>query len=208
MSSCQPQLDAGQAPRPCAKWRSRTRTKPSLAKLTLYMAALACCLYALPIAAQITDPARWLVQALCADGSPPNHCDFPAPQRISDPVYYSRHDWPPPIGYSFSHSTLGTDATFVQNFRFADGGLAGRRYILMVISYSRIKRKTPARPILITLPDPTAAAPAGSCLMSMSRRPGGPKGWRCSATAMTGQSCGRTIRPGRGSAATISLLFF
>jgi len=90
------------------------------------MAALASYLYVLPVAAQITDPARWLVQARCADGSPPNHCDFPAPQRISDPVYYSRHDWPPPIGHSFSHRTLGTDATFVQNFRFADGGFGGQ----------------------------------------------------------------------------------
>ena len=95
-------------------------------QLTLYIAALASYLCAFPVAAQIADPAMWLVEGRCADGSPPDHCQFPAPQRLSDPVYYSRHDWPPPTGYSFSHSTIGLDASFVQNFRFADGGFGGQ----------------------------------------------------------------------------------
>ena len=60
------------------------------------------------------------------------------PQRITDPVYYSGHDWPPPTGYSFSHNTIGTDASFVQNFRFADGGFGGQALYIsgdVVLSY-------------------------------------------------------------------------
>ena len=87
---------------------------------------LASCLWELPAAAQITDPARWLVEGRCADGSPSHHCRSPAPQKITDPVFYSRHDWPPPGGYSFSHSTIGSDSDFIQNFRFADGGFGGQ----------------------------------------------------------------------------------
>ena len=67
------------------------------------------------------------MQGRCAEGDSPDHCQFPAPQRITDPVYYSRHDWPPPTGYSFSHSTIGVDTDLVQNFRFADGGFGLER---------------------------------------------------------------------------------
>jgi hypothetical protein len=95
-------------------------------KLAVYSAVLASWLRAFPVAAQITDPARWPVQGRCADGSSPDHCQLPAPQRITDPVYYSRHDWPPPTGYCLSHSTIGTDTSIIQNFRFADGGFGGQ----------------------------------------------------------------------------------
>jgi len=91
-----------------------------------YVAALASHLFAVPVTAQIADPARWLVQGRCADGSPPDHCQSPPAQRITDPVFYSRHDRPPPVGYCFSHSTIGLDSSFVQNFRFADGGFGGQ----------------------------------------------------------------------------------
>ena len=95
-------------------------------KRLLYITTLVVYLCGFPAVAQITDPAKWLVQGRCADGSPPHHCLFPAPQKIDDPVYYSRHDWPQPNGYSFSHSTIGPDSSFIQNFRFADGGYGGQ----------------------------------------------------------------------------------
>jgi len=98
----------------------------NIRRATLHIATLASCLWALPAAAQITDPARWLVQGHCIDGSAPHHCRSPAPQKITDPIFYSRHDWPPPAGYSFSHSTIGSDSDLVQNFRFADGGFGGQ----------------------------------------------------------------------------------
>src|SRR5215471_4434974 len=117
MSGCRPRLD----PR-----RGAPGGDLVIRRATLHIAALASCLWALPAAAQITDPARWLVQGRCADGNPPHHCRSPAPQKITDPVFYSRHDWPPPAGYSFSHSTIGSQSDIVQNFRFADGGFGGQ----------------------------------------------------------------------------------
>jgi hypothetical protein len=100
---------------------------------------------AFPVAAQITDPARWLVQARCAAGNSPDHRQSPAPQRITDPVYYSRHDWPTPTGYCFSHNTIGTDASFVQNFRFADGGFGGQALHINDNAVLAYKTQTPAR---------------------------------------------------------------
>ena len=78
-----------------------TSTLIVVLKLAVYSAVLASWAYAFPIAAQITDPARWLLQSRCADGGSPDHCQFPAPQRITDPAYFSRHDWPPLTGYCF-----------------------------------------------------------------------------------------------------------
>jgi len=84
-----------------------------LQKLTPYTGTLASFLCAFPASAQITDLTRWLVQGRCAHGSSPEHCQFPVPQRITDPVYYSRHDWSPPTGYCFSHSKIGLDSSFI-----------------------------------------------------------------------------------------------
>jgi hypothetical protein len=52
------------------------------------------------------DPLSFLVQYRCPDGSAPTACASPVRQLSTDPVFYSKRDWPGPWDGVFGDSVL------------------------------------------------------------------------------------------------------
>jgi hypothetical protein len=67
-------------------------------------------------AAPTVDPAQYLAQLRCPDGSLPlqTACTDAAPQTATDPMFWRRHDWPAPAGHQISDSVVSADGSYYE----------------------------------------------------------------------------------------------